>query len=168
MQERELQRLLLLFFFILEDCAQYSYVVCVYTVACEMRPFVHALFHNDRRMWPTYFSRKAGGTPGCGYQRTCLRITGYSTWIGCTTSGDLTASSRTRKRSLSMRCPYRITISGCITTRRCFTCPSEMFANFSYFNLRLFFIYFLAIFLFTNDLRFNEQLLYVIIVRWTM
>lgn len=79
-----------------------------------------------RRTLRTYFWRKVGGILDYDFRRTCPRITEYWTQIGCTISGGPIASSRTRRRSPSTRCRYRIIIFGCITTKPCFTCRSKI------------------------------------------
>lgn len=90
-----------------------------------MRHLFILFLYDDRHTWPTYFSLKVGGTLGCGYRKICPRIIGYLTWIGCTISGDLIASSRMRRRLPSTRCRYQTIIFGCITIKHCFTCPSK-------------------------------------------
>lgn len=95
-------------------------------VAYEVWHLFTLFFHDDRHTWPTYFSLRVGGTLGCGYRKTCPRITGFLMWIGCIISGDPIASSRMRKRLRSTRCRFQIIISGYITIRRCFICPSKL------------------------------------------
>lgn len=91
-----------------------------------------------RRTLRTYFWRKVGGILDYDFRRTCPRITEYWTQTGCTISGGLIASSRTRRRSPSTRCRYRIIIFGCITTKPCFTCRSKLdLRHFHFFAINL-------------------------------
>lgn len=84
---------------------------------------------------------EVGATLDLGFLKIWARSTGFSTWSGCTRSGDPIASSKTPKRSRFTRWRFPITTCGFITIRRCFTCPSKggcfnaIWANVKVFTL---------------------------------
>lgn len=101
---------------------------CISCISCTTNVNVQQrrvfLYYDSRLMWRIYFWRKAGGIRDFECPKTWAKITVYLMSNGYTRYGVRIVSLKMQKKSLFMRWAYPITIYGCITTRRCFICPS--------------------------------------------